>query len=205
MSRTGTMTDRQERRNYGQAVQIILSVICILLGALLLFVPQIEVKTLSYAFCIALLVLGLISVVTFFASGGYKRLHDYRFAAGILLLVLGCCGIVRVQELADRFEIYAGLCALVLSAFILQGAVQMKIMKRGSWIAELVLTVLALVGSTFILAGVKLIDRIKGFSAWVLVIAGIFSLISLLIVALGLHNAKRASADIAAEAEQDAV
>ena len=168
-------------------MQIIISVVCIALGLLLIFVPQVDVTVLSYIFCAALIVSGVVAIVAFFLTGAYKSLHNYQFAVGSLLLILGCCGLLRADELANRLDLYIGLIALTLSVVILQSTVQMKVLENKLWIAEIVLTVVSLIGSVIILADVRaILDHVTDFTYWALTVVGALSLVSLLLVSIGL-------------------
>lgn len=182
-------------RSNGMIWQIALSVIGIVLSALLLFVPEIEPRTLCYILCGVLVAGGVAAVIAFFLREGYRRLRDYRFALGILLLILGCCGLLRIEEMAEAFTFYMGLTALILSVMILQGTVQLWVLKNRLWILNLILTILTLAGSTLVLANTTaLFEKIPGFACWVLLITGGAGLISLLFTFLGVRGADRAPA-----------
>lgn len=183
-SKSGAGTKRD-----GLTIQIILSAVSILLGVLLLFVPQVQTTTLCYAFCGALIAAGVAAIVVFFVSEAYKNLHDYNFALGVVLLVLGCCGLLRVDDLAADFALYMGFTALILGVVILQSMVQMRVLQNKLWIVELILTIVSILGAVFVLADVKpVINAVEGFAYWVILIAGAASLISLLLSSIGIHR-----------------
>ena len=178
-------------------VQIIVSAVGIILGTLLLFFPQISILTLCYVFCMALIIAGLTAIVTFFFSEVYMRMYDRRFAYGVFLIILGSIGLVRASELENRLTFSIGIVSLVLCINMLQSFVQLYIVKNKLWIVELVLTVISLLASVVILVDAMFIlDNIVNFPYWVLLCTGAFSLISLLILWLGLKNASKSDNDM---------
>ena len=189
--RKSEMAEMSEKIGFGESglsFQIIVSAVCIMLGILLLFIPQINILTLTYVLCAALVIVGLIYILSFFIEERYRNLQDYHFALGVMLMILGICGLLRAVDLATQIAFYIGLASLVLSIFILQSTVQLKVLKSNLWIAEFILTIVSVTGSVCVLADVRaLLDRVEGFSYWVLLFVGIFSLVSLLLAWIGLR------------------
>ena len=188
MKQTEDTGERKTKLHDAMTAQIVASAIAIIIGLLLLFVPQTEVQTLCGIACISLMITGVAAMISFFLSEAYKKLHNYNFALGVLLLIIGCTGLVRVAELSQRFDLYIGFSALIIAVIILQSMVQMAVLNNKLWIAELVLTVISLFGAVVLLADIQpIISRIPEFSYWVLTLAGVFSLISLLLACIGLR------------------
>lgn len=179
----------ENKKTDGMILQIIISAVGIILGALLLFFPQISTLTLCYVFCAALIIAGLTAIVTFFFSEIYMRMYDRRFAYGVFLIILGCIGLARASELEDRLTLSIGIISLVLCVNMLQSFIQLHIAKHKLWIVELVLTVISLLASIVILADAVILDNIADYPYWVLLCTSAFSLISLLILWFGLKNA----------------
>ncbi|MBO4914899.1 MAG: DUF308 domain-containing protein [Oscillospiraceae bacterium] len=180
------------KKRDGLILQIVISVVCAAVGILLLFVQEVQESTLCSIFCYVLLAAGVVSIIAFFATKGHRRLHDYRFAYGVVLLVLGVVGLIRADALVAGLTVCIGLVTLVLAVVILQGFVQLRVVGNRIWIVELVLTVLSLAGSILVLLSVKpIFNLIKDFPYWVLTCVGIFSLVSLLLVWAGLKYSNR--------------
>ena len=185
-------TKHEKGKRSGALMQAVLSVIAIALGALLLFVPQIQVKTLCYIFCGALIAVGVVSVITFFVTESYRNMESYDFALGVMLLLLGCCALLRVGELAEDFEIYMGITSLFLAVLILQGTVQMRVLQNKLWMVNMALTVISIVGSVLVLADVRAVTgSVSGFTWWVLLLVGAACLLSLLLTTLGVRHERR--------------
>ena len=78
--------------------QILFSAVAIVLGYLLLFKPSIQVITLCQILCGSLVAVGVVAIVSFFLSGDFKRIDRYGFAIGTMLIILGCIGLLRINE-----------------------------------------------------------------------------------------------------------
>lgn len=176
----------------GMVMQIVTSLLCIAIGGLLIAMPGINVLYMCYCFCGALIVIGITLIVSYFVSEAYRRLNDYRFAIGVLLIILGCIELLRAGILAEEIMFIIGLVTLILAVIIMQSAVQMRILKSGAWIVQLIFTIVSLVGAIFVLIDFNPItSRINGFAYIVMVLVGTLCLISLLIEAVVLWNVRR--------------
>ncbi len=185
-------TEISSSRPDGMVMQIVTSLLCIGIGALLLFVPSVNILYLCYCFCAALIVVGIILIVSYFVSEAYRKLNDYRFAVGVLLVILGCIELLRAQILSQEIMFIIGLVTLILAVIILQSTVQMKILKSGAWIVQLIFTVISLVGAIMVLVDFKpVMDRAPGFPYIVMLVVGTLCLISLVIEAVILWSVKR--------------
>ncbi|MBO6055109.1 MAG: DUF308 domain-containing protein [Oscillospiraceae bacterium] len=188
-------TANQSRHPDALPLQILLALISILLGILLLFVPQISISVLCYFFCGGMIAIGIGMIVAFFVSDAYKLLHNYFFSIGVLIIILGCCGLIRNSELCERFTFFLGVTALVLSVFILQNTIQMRVLNNPLWIADLILAVPSIIAAILVLVDLKpLLKWIPTFPYWALLISSILSLVSLLLTTIGLFVSNRKAA-----------
>lgn len=161
--------------------QILFAAVAVALGYLLLFNKAIQITTICQILCGGLIVVGLVSIVSFFVSRDYKRIDRYGFALGTLLILLGAIGLMRSADLTNNFELYAGLFSLVLGILTLQGTVQVKVLNYAIWMINLVLTIACLAGAFCVLSGITAVTRlIAGFPNWLLLISGASCLFSLL-------------------------
>ena len=176
----------------GLVVQVVLALISIALGLLLLLLPGIQVKTFCYVFCGAVIAAGIGSISVFFITQAYKRLHEYGFALGVLLLIMGCVGLLRAEAMVADFQGYLGFAALLSGVLMLQGTVQLRVLGNRLWIPDLVLTALCLIGSILVLADARpILKVIQGFAYWVLLLTGALSLVSLLFSSIGVYGEKK--------------
>ena len=79
-----------------------MAVIYILVGAVILFVPQVSELYLAYLLCGILIVFGIVYIVRYFIKESYHDVHDYGFSIGTLFVLIGACGLARAQQVADR-------------------------------------------------------------------------------------------------------
>ena len=183
--------------------QILLSAVAIALGYLLLFDKTMQLLTLCRILCGGLVVVGVVSIISFFVSGDYKRIDRYGFTLGVLLAILGVIGFLRMNELTANFEVFAGLLALVLSILTLQGTVQVKILDYAVWVLSLLLAVICLAGSFCVMAGITPITKIVGgFAHWILLISGGSCLFSLIVTWICILLAARREKKAMKEAEE---
>lgn len=191
--RTSKQVKQQtSRRPDGLVVQVVLALVSLALGIVLLLLPQIQVRTLCYVFCGAVIAAGIGSISMFFVTQAYKRLHEYGFALGVLLLILGCIGLKRAEAMAADFQGYLGFAALLSGVLMLQGTVQLRVLGNRLWIPDLVLTAPCLIGSALVLADARpVLKAIPGFAYWALLITGALSLVSLLFSSIGVYGEKK--------------
>ena len=139
------------------------------------------ITTICQILCGGLIVVGVVSIVSFFVSGDYKRIDRYGFALGTLLILLGAIGLVRSADVASHFELYAGLLSLILGILTLQGTVQIKVLDYAIWILNLLLSLICLIGAFCVLSEITAVTGlVDGFPNWLLLIAGVSCLFSLL-------------------------
>lgn len=182
----------EKKKPSGMMIQLLVSVVAIILGALLIFVPDMKTVTLCYIFCSALIVLGIVLVIRFFLGESFKRLNNYQFSVGIILVMLGVCGLINAVNLSGSIDLYMGILALVLGALMLESMVRLQAVNHPLWIPVLVIAVLTFLGSIPILAGIAwVLDNIPMYTYWVLFIVGILHLIGMLLTWIGMKKAKK--------------
>ncbi|MBE5995787.1 MAG: hypothetical protein E7240_00350 [Lachnospiraceae bacterium] len=183
---------KEKRGANGLITQIILSLISIGVGALLLFVPGTKTLQLCYIFCGGLAAAGVVLIARFFITKAFNRLHDYSFSMGILFLILGICGLLRIDVIDSHFQLTCGFLLLVLGVMILQGMVQLNVVDNLMWILLMLFTTAALVASVILILDIQaVIGLVPGLLYWLLLCVGGASILSLLIVALALFLHRR--------------
>lgn len=161
--------------------QLVMTValIYVLLGALLLFVPQIKIITLCYFLCAVLVILGIVLIVRYFVTDAYRNINEYGFSLGVFTVILGMCALVRVQEVAGSFIICMGIALLMTSVIKLQNALDLKNLQEKTWGFMLFIALFFVVCSIVII-----IDPFKqestryAFTYRILIIDGILTLLS---------------------------
>ena len=161
--------------------QISLSLVAIVLSYLLLFNKVVQVNTICQLLCGGLIAVGIISIVSYFMSGDFKRIDRYGFALGTMLVLMGIIGLIRLDSLTTNFVIYTGILSLVLSVLVLQGTVQIKVLDYPVWILGLLLTIVCIAGAICVLLELTAVTNlVEGFSNWTLLTCGSCCLFSML-------------------------
>lgn len=185
--------------------QILLSAVAIALGYLLLFNKSMQLLTICQFLCGGMILVGVVSIISFFVSGNYKRIDRYGFTLGILMILLAGVGFLRMNELTANFDIIAGLLALILSILTLQGSVQVKILNYSVWVLSLLLAIICMAGSFCVMGGITLVTNLFiGFSHWVLLVSGASCLFSLIVTWICILLAGRREKKARKEAEENA-
>ncbi|MBQ8053767.1 MAG: hypothetical protein IJ198_08215 [Lachnospiraceae bacterium] len=190
--------------------QISLSLVAIVLSYLLLFSKTMQVTTICQFLCGGLVAVGIISIISYFLSGDYKRIDRYGFALGTMLVLMGIIGLIRIPDLTANFEIYTGLLSMILGVLVLQGTVQIKVLDYPVWILNLILTFICIAGAICVLLEARFItDRLQGFSNWTLLACGACCLFSMLMtwicIILAGRRDKKAAESKDSDAEQKPV
>ena len=185
--------------------QIFFAAVAVILGYLLLFDKTVQIVTLCQILCGGLIFVGVVSIVAYFLGGDFKRIDRYGFAIGVMLILAGIIGLIRIGDLTANFEMFAAAFSLVLGVLILQGTVQIKVLDYAAWILTLVLTIACLAGAFCVLAGVTPITNlVAGFSSWLLLICGGSCLFSMIVTWICILLAGRREKKLAKEKEEQA-
>ena len=174
-------------------VQGALCVASILLGGLLTFVPHMDPHTLCSLLCVLMLVGGVVAIGYFFLSGAHREpeTYNYSFALGVMLLILGCCGFARIDQMAGAFMTYMGFLILIMGVVSLQNTVQLRLLNNSLWVVVLVLTLIILTGSVLTLLDITKVWEL--FHYWLLLLCGILGLCSIVLTMLALRHSAKAS------------
>ena len=184
--------------------QISLSLVAIILSYLLLFNKVMQVDTICQILCGGLIAVGIISIVSYFMSGDFKRIDRYGFALGTMLVLMGIIGLIRLENLTANFIIYTGMLSLVLGVLVLQGTVQIKVLDYPIWILGLILTIVCIAGAICVLLELTVVTNlVEGFSNWILLFCGSCCLFSMLMtwICILLAGRREKKAEAAKEAE----
>ncbi len=184
------MTKEKEKKtgSSNEAIYLVamISILLILVGAAMTFVPDMKGEFFAYAAGAVFLIAGLFSIIKYLVKEEYRIASNYDFSLGVLLAILGIAAIVRADEMAAAIPVYAGLLVLVNAVIFLQYTVQLKIVKaEGWWFVTLIVTILlTLVSLESLLEVIKLFKKNPGAFYIVLMVVGAIGLLWILIVSL---------------------
>ena len=161
----------------------------ILLGLLLLFIPQIKPLYLAYILSIAFIVVGIMWIVQYFLTESYRNINRYGFSAGTLLVVLGICALVKAEEISAYFLLCMGFLIMVMGIVQLQNALDLMALGDSMWKVALGLSLTMIICAIIIVMNpFQTIENLSRFTYIVMVIDGIFSIASMIILAVSLKN-----------------
>lgn len=159
--------------DYGNSILVIgLAIITTWIGLELLFNKEADPKQLGMILSVGILFGGMIQMVGFFLAGAYKRLHDYRFSTGMLLVLLGLGGLMRGQELAENLNTIVGILVLCMGVFLLQAAIMLNALCNMFWLSTAIMSVIVLLSGVSSLSGLRLFEKLQSFSTNMMAIAG---------------------------------
>lgn len=160
----------------------------ILVGSVMLFVEGIKELYLIYMISALLIALGIGLIVKYFVTEAYRSMHDYGFSGGALIVILGGCALARAGQLTSQIGAFVGLLVLAVAVVMLQQAMQLHIMRKKVWTVVLVIALVTLLSSVLLLFDIRSITgKVDGFSYWVLLIAGVLTLLCMLISGIGVR------------------
>lgn len=170
----------------GTIFLVTVAALFILVGSVMLFVDGIKDLYLIYMISALLIALGIGLIVKYFVTEAYRSMHDYGFSGGALIVILGGCALARSGQLTAQIAVFVGLLVLSVAVVMLQQAMQLHIMRKKVWIVVLVISLVTLLASVLLLFDIHAVTgKIDGFAYWVLLIAGVLTLLCMLISGIG--------------------
>jgi uncharacterized membrane protein HdeD (DUF308 family) len=161
----------------------------ILLGLLLLFIPQIKPLYLAYILSIAFIVVGIMWIVQYFLTESYRNINRYGFSAGTLLVVLGICAMLKAEEISTYFLLCMGFLIMVMGIVQLQNALDLMALNDPMWKIVLGLSLAVILCAIIIVMNpFQTTENLARFTYIIMVIDGIFGIASMIFLAISLKN-----------------
>lgn len=172
----------------GTIFLVTVAALFILVGSVMLFVDGIRDLYLIYMISTLLIALGIGLIVKYFVTEAYRSIHDYGFSGGALIVILGGCALTRAEQLTAQIAVFVGLLVLAVAVVMLQQALQLHIMRKKAWIAVLVISLFTLLSSVLLLFDLRSVTgNVDGFAYWALLVAGVLTLLCMLISDIGVR------------------
>ena len=160
----------------------------ILVGGVMLFVDGVKELYLIYMISALLIALGIGLIVKYFVTEAYRSVHDYGFSGGALIVILGGCALARAGQLSTQIAAFVGLLVLSVAVVMLQQAMQLHIMRKKVWTVVLAISLVTLLSSVLLLFDISAVTgKVEGFEYWVLLVAGVLTLLCMLISGIGVR------------------
>lgn len=139
--------EKENEKKHGIGIGVIsgISVIYLVLGLAMLFVPKIKEVYIVYMICAVLIAFGILTIVRYFTDGRFLDPGEYGFSGGVLAVIAGFCILIRSSQVAESFGLFLGICILLTAVIKLQNAADLNAMKNRSWPIFLILALVFLV------------------------------------------------------------
>lgn len=164
---------------------ILVFVLLILIGALMLFMPDMKLIYFCYVAGGFFLAWGLWLIIRYFGKKEYKVVANYDFSIGTLVTILGVCTLVRAVDVSKVIYIYIGIMILVEAVIMLQHSIQLKSMNGSLWTLNLFFSIVFIIFSVVILLDAFSIVEKYSFIMYVgLLVIGVLGIFSQIAVAV---------------------
>jgi uncharacterized membrane protein HdeD (DUF308 family) len=121
---------------------ILTACICMLVGAILIFFPEITAKALALTLAIFLFGIGAVRIISYFARDPESTLFQYDLVLGLIAILAGLFIVLRTEEIIALLPFLLGF-AITISGFLkLQNAINLLRVKDRSWPFILILSLL---------------------------------------------------------------
>lgn len=129
----------------------LLSVLCILLGVVLVAFPDTTMRTVCYIFAGCLLLVGLYYVIAYFRKDLMEAYYQYDLVIGMVVLVIGICIILKVDAVITMIPMLMGIIVFANGIVKLQHAIDLKRAQFSGWVYVLVFALLCIAISIVLL------------------------------------------------------
>ena len=138
--------EKKDPKNMTNLVVILMALVFIGLAAIMLFVPDIELKPeyLCYVVGAAVVIAGIVQIVRYFITDAYKNMNEYGFSIGTLCVILGICILLRASVIGGVIDLFLGCFVLLMGVVMLQHSLDLRRMADATWGLVIVLAALSM-------------------------------------------------------------
>ena len=138
-------------KDRSELFMLFLPIFYIVIGALLLFVPQINTVVLAELLGALLVLVGAVFVIRYFLRQSYLDPKAFGFAFGAFAVVLGICMIIKADIVGDSITVFLDICIMLTAIVKLQNAIQLFAMKSKFWLPMLVISIIFIICTVLIM------------------------------------------------------
>lgn len=194
------VTDEEKKKTHISWFPIGISLAFILLGALLIFIPDLTPLYLCYVLDGIAIALGIILIVRYFMTESYKNIQRYGFSLGAVLLLFGAIGLVKAQTISAYLLTLIGALLLVGAVLKLQNALDLKLLQDNSWFIWLIISIVfGILATVVLLNPFGEPEKQEAFAQVVIFIDGIVSLVGTLFLFSRIRKVEKGEAEAPAE------
>ncbi|MDC7278309.1 MULTISPECIES: DUF308 domain-containing protein [Pseudobutyrivibrio] len=177
---------------------IVASLVYLALGICLLVLDANVISQIAYSFSV--LAVGILFIcfgawymIKYFFNHEYIKISNYGFTMGVILVIIGAISIFQANYISAFIDALVCLIGVVLGAVMLQQSFALFHIQRGAWFLSLFFGIISIAASIyFLLVPQKFFER-NVITCSYLIAIGALSLLSLLLMAIGLHDHKKDS------------
>lgn len=177
---------------------IVASLVYLALGICLLVLDANVISQIAYSFSV--LAVGILFIcfgawymIKYFFNHEYIKISNYGFTMGVILVIIGAISIFQANYISAFIDALVCLIGVVLGAVMLQQSFALFHIQRGAWFLSLFFGIVSIAASIyFLLVPQKFFER-NVITCSYLIAIGALSLLSLLLMAIGLHDHKKDS------------
>lgn len=177
---------------------IVASLVYLALGICLLVLDANVISQIAYSFSV--LAVGILFIcfgawymIKYFFNHEYIKISNYGFTMGVILVIIGAISIFQANYISAFIDALVCLIGVVLGAVMLQQSFALFHIQRGAWFLSLFFGIVSIAASiNFLLVPQKFFER-NVITCSYLIAIGALSLLSLLLMAIGLHDHKKDS------------
>lgn len=175
---------------------IVASLIFLALGICLLTLDVSFISTIVYSFSV--LAVGILFIcfgawymIKFFFNHEYTKITNYGFTMGVILVIIGAVFIFEANYISAFIDALVCIIGIIIGAVMLQESFSLFHIQRGTWVLTILLGVATIGASVyFILTPHRFFER-NIVTCSYLIAVGAASLLSLIMMAVGLHGHKK--------------
>lgn len=193
-----TYEDNTKTSKAGLIAHILTSILFLGIGICLLVLSSYTdlISEVVYSFSIVaigilFICFGAFYMIKYFFNQEFRKISNYGFTMGVILVIIGSVFIFKSVDISTFIDSIICLIGVILGSVMLQNAFALFHIDRSSWFISLIFAIASIAFSIYLL-----VNRCQFFVGEILpsvflICVGALSLISLLMMSLGLKDSKK--------------
>lgn len=129
---------------------VITSIIFAIIGLIMIFYPDTTMRFISTILGIFFIIVGIIKVISYFASKGNTTFFTNDIAWGLIAIIIGLVTMVYSNTIESLFRIVIGIWIIYSGFSRLMLSFSLKNVNQKLWIVVLTLAVLMIIGGLYV-------------------------------------------------------
>lgn len=132
-------------------VTIIAAVVFAILGIIMIANPEGVTQIITTVLSIAIIAIGLIKVITYFAVKGGNDFYNYELVYGIITILIGIAIMVFSNTFVAIIRVGIGIWITYTALMRIQLSLKLKNIGLSYWIAVLILAIITLIAGIYVI------------------------------------------------------